>query len=135
MVPGGAYSGGGVCALWRPPPDGYCCGRYASYWNAFLLLIYCGLLFVAADQTRMMQDQMSGAAMAMPPDPSKAFKVNHRILVSTCLYKEAQRVLSHTEILMIPSVGVSRRYTDHYQGRGQSTKPTGALINIHEHLI
>ena len=19
------------------PPDGYCCGRYASYWNAFLL--------------------------------------------------------------------------------------------------
>ena len=19
-----------------PPPDGYCCGRYASYWNAFL---------------------------------------------------------------------------------------------------
>ena len=30
----GACSGGGV---WRPPPrDGYCCGRYASYWNAFL---------------------------------------------------------------------------------------------------
>ena len=29
----------------------------------------------AADQTRMMQDQMSGAAMAMSPDPSKAFKV------------------------------------------------------------
>ena len=25
-----------------PPPagtDGYCCGRYASYWNAFLLLV------------------------------------------------------------------------------------------------
>ena len=21
-----------------PPPDDYCCGRYASYWNAFLLL-------------------------------------------------------------------------------------------------
>ena len=21
------------------PPDGYCCGRYASYWNAFLLLV------------------------------------------------------------------------------------------------
>ena len=58
MVPGGAYSGGGVpCG--DPPPDGYCCGRYASYWNAFLLLIYCGLLFVAADQTQMMQDQMS----------------------------------------------------------------------------
>ena len=26
-----------------PPADGYCCGRYASYWNAFLLIfnIYC----------------------------------------------------------------------------------------------
>ena len=27
-----------------PPPtgsrDGYCCGRYASYWNAFLFLLY-----------------------------------------------------------------------------------------------
>ena len=22
-----------------PPGDGYCCGRYASYWNAFLFLI------------------------------------------------------------------------------------------------
>ena len=22
--------------VWRPPHDGYCCGRYASYWNAFL---------------------------------------------------------------------------------------------------
>ena len=21
-----------------PPADGYCCGRYASYWNAFLLI-------------------------------------------------------------------------------------------------
>lgn len=32
--------------------------------------------FLAADQTKVMQDQMSGAAMAMPPDPSKAFKVS-----------------------------------------------------------
>ena len=34
-VPGGSAPGGSV---WRPPssPDGYCCGRYASYWNAFL---------------------------------------------------------------------------------------------------
>ena len=111
---GGAWSQGvptpGVCVpCGDPPPDGYCCGRYASYWNAFLLLIYCGLLFVAADQTRMMQDQMSGAAMAMPPDPSKAFKVNHRILVSTRLYKQAQRVLSHTVILMIPSTNITKK--------------------------
>ena len=35
---GGAWSWGwGV--WWRPPSDGYCCGRYASYWNAFLLSI------------------------------------------------------------------------------------------------
>ena len=31
---------GGLCAWWRPPPphhpDGHCCRRYASYWNAFL---------------------------------------------------------------------------------------------------
>ena len=44
---GDACSGGclvaGVCMVWgkglpgeTPPPDGYCCGRYASYWNAFL---------------------------------------------------------------------------------------------------
>ena len=46
-APGGgvlAWSGGawsrGVSApggLVQTPPDGYCCGRYASYWNAFLL--------------------------------------------------------------------------------------------------
>ena len=24
-----------------PPADGYCCGWYASYWNAFLLYIIC----------------------------------------------------------------------------------------------
>ena len=31
-APGGACSGG----VWSPPCDSYCCGRYASYWNAFL---------------------------------------------------------------------------------------------------
>jgi len=29
----------------------------------------------AADQTKMMQDQMSGAALSMPDDLNKAFKV------------------------------------------------------------
>ena len=33
------------------------------------------------------------------------------------------------------TVGVSRGYTDHYQGRGHSIRLTAALINIHEHLI
>ena len=32
-------------------------------------------LFIAADQSRIMQDQMTGMAMGMPQDPSKAFKV------------------------------------------------------------
>ena len=40
LLPGGLLSGGclvpgGLCgALW----DGYCCGQYASYWNAFLFI-------------------------------------------------------------------------------------------------
>ncbi|KAK7868967.1 hypothetical protein R5R35_002598 [Gryllus longicercus] len=34
----------------------------------------------AADQTRHMQDQMSGAAMAMPPDPKAAFKAEWEAL-------------------------------------------------------
>ena len=39
---GGAQAWGGVSqhALRQTPPaDGYCCGRYASYWNAFLLFM------------------------------------------------------------------------------------------------
>lgn len=32
------------------------------------------LFLIAADQTKAMADQMSGAAMAMPPDPKAAFK-------------------------------------------------------------
>ena len=36
LVPGGTCSG--AVPSGDPPRDGYCCGRYASYWNAFLLL-------------------------------------------------------------------------------------------------
>ena len=36
-----AHTGGGgsqhALRQTPPPADGYCCGRYASYWNAFLL--------------------------------------------------------------------------------------------------
>ena len=123
---GGAWSQGvptpgGCVPCGDPLPDGYCCGRYASYWNAFLLLIYCGLLFVAADQTRMMQDQMSGAAMAMPPDPSKAFKVNHRILVSTCLCKQTQ----HTELLAISLAVITKnRKSTHFYNAKSSVSAT-----------
>uniref|UniRef100_A0A6M2DUK9 ER membrane protein complex subunit 3 n=1 Tax=Xenopsylla cheopis TaxID=163159 RepID=A0A6M2DUK9_XENCH len=34
----------------------------------------------ASDQTRIMQEQMSGAAMAMPPDPKSAFKAEWEAL-------------------------------------------------------
>ena len=35
---GGCLLPGG-CAWWRPPHS-YCCGQYASYWNAFLWLLF-----------------------------------------------------------------------------------------------
>ena len=47
LLPG--RGGGGACSrregVWPQgvpggdPPDGYCSGQYASYWNAFLLLL------------------------------------------------------------------------------------------------
>lgn len=40
--------------------------------------------FSAADQSRIMQDQMTGAAMAMPPDPNKAFKVSSIYVYIIC---------------------------------------------------
>ena len=45
---GGAWSGGvGIPACTEADPpgkDGYCCGRYASYWNAFLLVLVVSTL-------------------------------------------------------------------------------------------
>ena len=38
LVPGEVHGPGGC--LVETPPDGYCCGRYASYWNAFLFTKY-----------------------------------------------------------------------------------------------
>ena len=35
LLPGGACSRGGLVET-PLPPDSYCCGQYASYWNAFL---------------------------------------------------------------------------------------------------
>ena len=34
---GGSWGGSGPGPP-HPPRDGYCCGRYTSYWNAFLLM-------------------------------------------------------------------------------------------------
>ena len=41
MVLGGVHGPGGCMVpgvLGGDPPDGYCCGLYTSYWNAFLLM-------------------------------------------------------------------------------------------------
>lgn len=38
------------------------------------------MVILAADQTRAMQDQMSGSAMMAPPDPMKAFKAEWEAL-------------------------------------------------------
>ena len=56
LVPGGACSGGacsGGVGVLAPggvpggdPPNGYCCGRYVSYWNTFLLIIKTKILMV-----------------------------------------------------------------------------------------
>lgn len=43
-----------------------------SYWLFFY--------FSAADQTKAMQEQMSGAGMMAPPDPNKAFKAEWEAL-------------------------------------------------------
>jgi len=40
----------------------------------------------AADQSRIMQDQMSGAAMGMPQDAAKAFKVKQVVSHIFTLY-------------------------------------------------
>jgi hypothetical protein len=37
-------------------------------------------MILAADQTKMMQDQMSGAALSMPDDLNKAFKAEKESL-------------------------------------------------------
>ena len=37
-------------------------------------------MFIAADQTKAMQEQMSGAGMMTPPDPMKAFKAEWEAL-------------------------------------------------------
>ena len=53
LLPGGVCSWGGVgipaCTETEPPGrDDYCCGRYASYWNAFLFFLdfYFGIVFM-----------------------------------------------------------------------------------------
>ena len=54
---GCACSWGDACSrsgcLVETPPDGYCCGRYASYWNAFLFFLLVFFLENVARQSYM----------------------------------------------------------------------------------
>ena len=73
--PGGCLVMGGVCSLGRvwllpgggipacteaepPGRDGYCCGRYASHWNAFLLTYMIQLELIEHDFTRTLKSQI-----------------------------------------------------------------------------
>lgn len=53
----------------------------------------------AADQSKVMQEQMSGAAMAMPPDPKAAFKAEWEALEIT----EHKWVLASVEAELLSS--------------------------------
>lgn len=58
-------------------------------------------LFLAADQTQAMQDQMSGAAGAMPQDPKAAFKAEWEALEIT----EYQNALQNAETDLLVTSG------------------------------
>ena len=75
LLPGGAWSLGGCLVLggaWWRPPDGYCCGWYASYWNAFLL---CKILLLV----RICQDLDS-------TELTWIFDIYSRVLCKNSLY-------------------------------------------------
>ena len=80
--PGGAWSGGGLLpwgvpapagegfapgwGVWRPPHDGYCCGQYTSYWNAFLYT-----LLLLKECFIKMQHSKTNTPPTHPPHPSR----------------------------------------------------------------
>ena len=45
--------------LLTPQEDGYCCGRYASYWNAFLYLFWFQLADDALEDSAELQHKNS----------------------------------------------------------------------------
>ena len=60
---------------------------------------------------------------------------NKRITLTHTANNLIQAKQMKTKHSGLSTVGVSRGYTDHYQGRGHSIRPTATVINIHEHLI
>lgn len=65
----------------------------------------------AADQSKHMQEQMSGAAMAMPPDPKAAFKAEWEALEIA----DHQWALAWTEGELLPALKSGRIYDDTMQ--------------------
>lgn len=56
-----------------------CC----NYFNIFSFPFYLAFQFAAADQSRVMQDQMTMQAGGMPQDPKQAFKAEWEALEVT----------------------------------------------------
>lgn len=63
--------------------------------------------FTAADQTQAMQDQMSGAAGAMPQDPKAAFKAEWEALEIT----EYQNALQNAESELLHQIATGSRHS------------------------
>lgn len=63
-----SYSMGKACDF------GELCNGFSTVKQLYIQIIILSIL-TGADQSRIMQEQMSGAAMAMPADTNKAFKV------------------------------------------------------------
>lgn len=72
---------------------------------AALKYIYiCFKTTTGADQSRIMQEQMSGAAMAMPADTNKAFKVNS-VVLSAEVIKASPSSVAHLCLVISGRVG------------------------------
>ena len=80
LVPGGAW--------WRPP-DGHCCGRYASYWNAFLFLNYFSF-FLAVLQCQIWR-LVSLNQTSKWPSQGTILARKHKSALSTSPKLDAQR--------------------------------------------
>ena len=94
LVPGrGVWSRGvpdpGGGAWWRSPRDGYCCGRYASYWNAFLFTIIV-MLF---DMFLKGQKRRKVAHTALNTESSRSHSVFNIRLVQAPLDPRGEEVL------------------------------------------
>ena len=100
---GGAWSRGslvpegGWClipgrGLVETPPDGYCCGRYASYWNAFLFYFIVAAVFQLC---RTNHDQNSTCRPFRPWSELARCSRHFVVKLSVCFYSWAESVL-HT---------------------------------------